>query len=87
MHILFQHTGQMAFTSYILQTIICTLIFYGHGLGLFAGLNRLEQLGIVLITWIIVVAFARIWLKHYRYGPVEWLWRALTYGRILGMRQ
>jgi uncharacterized protein len=82
MTFLFQKTGQMAFTNYLLQTIICTLIFYGHGFGLFGEINRLEQLGIVILVWVIIISFSRIWLSHFKYGPFEWLWRMMTYGKI-----
>jgi uncharacterized protein len=60
--------GRMAFTNYILQTLICTTIFYGHGLGLFGRVDRVSQLGIVLVIWAV-------------FGPLEWLWRFLTYWR------
>lgn len=78
---LFQPAGRMAFSSYILQSLICTLLFYGHGLGLHSELNRIQQLLVVFAVWIIVISFAKLWLSYYRFGPVEWLWRTLTYGR------
>ena len=72
--------GKMAFSNYILMTLVCTFIFYGHGLGLFGKVDRVHQLLVVLGVWIIVVIFSRIWLRNYRFGPLEWLWRTLTYG-------
>jgi uncharacterized protein len=71
--------GRMAFTNYILETVICTTIFYGHGLGLFARLSRLELVGILLPVWAIVIVFSQLWMRHFYYGPLEWLWRSLTY--------
>ncbi len=72
--------GKMAFSNYILMTIVCTFIFYGHGLALFGKVDRVHQLLVVLGVWAIVIIFSRIWLRNYRFGPLEWLWRTLTYG-------
>jgi uncharacterized protein len=71
--------GRMAFTNYILQTLICTTIFYGHGLGLFGRVDRVGQMGIVVAVWIVQLAISPIWLARFHYGPLEWLWRSLTY--------
>ncbi|MCZ6835931.1 MAG: DUF418 domain-containing protein [Planctomycetota bacterium] len=71
--------GQMAFTNYLMQSIICTTIFYGHGLGLFGKYNYLEQFYFVIGVWIVQLIWSPLWLKHFRYGPFEWLWRSLTY--------
>jgi uncharacterized protein len=70
---------RMAFTNYLLQTIICTFIFYGHGFGLFAKLERIYQLVIVIIIWIFLIVFSNVLLKYFQYGQAEWLWRSLTY--------
>jgi uncharacterized protein len=75
----FTAVGRMAFTNYILQTFICTFIFYGHGLGLFAEVERLYQILIVFVIWSILIFFSNIWLKYFYYGPLEWVWRSLTY--------
>lgn len=77
--------GRMAFTSYILQTVICTTLFYGHGFGLFNHLERWQQALVVLGVWCIVVVFANLWLTRFRMGPLEWAWRSLTYGRLQPM--
>lgn len=71
--------GQMAFTNYMLQSVFCTLIFYGHGLSLFGGLARVEQLLVVALIWAIQLWYSPLWLERFRYGPLEWLWRSLTY--------
>jgi len=73
--------GQMAFTNYLLHTIICTTIFYGHGLGYFGSVERTGQIRIVLAVWALQLIVSPIWLRYYRFGPFEWLWRSLTYGR------
>ncbi len=75
----FAAVGQTAFSNYILQTVICTTLFYGHGFGLFGKLERVEQVGIVLAIWAFQLIVSPIWLEYFRYGPLEWLWRSLTY--------
>ena len=72
-------TGRMAFTNYIGMSIICTLIFNGHGLGLYGTLDRLQQFLIVVVIWILILIVSPLVLKKYRFGPLEWLWRKLTY--------
>lgn len=73
--------GRTALSTYLLQSIICSFIFYGHGLGLFGDLDRSAQAVFVLGIWVFNIAFANIWLHFFRYGPFEWLWRSLTYGK------
>ncbi len=53
---------------------------YGHGLGLFGTLSRIELLGVVVLIWMIQVPLSVLWLRHFRFGPIEWIWRTLTYG-------
>jgi uncharacterized protein len=79
--------GQMALTSYISHTIITGLIFFGFGLGLFGQLARHELYYIVVAIWIFQLIVSPIWLAHFRFGPLEWLWRSLTYGERQPMRQ
>lgn len=79
--------GRMAFTNYLLQTVICTTIFYGHGLGLFGRVGRVGQALIVVVVWALVVVVSVIWLRRFRFGPAEWLWRSLTYRRLQPMRR
>ncbi len=83
----FAAVGQMAFTNYIMQTIICTTIFYGHGFGLFGQVSRVGQIQIVVAIWIVQLIYSPIWLRHFRFGPLEWLWRTLTYWRIQPLRR
>ena len=72
--------GRMAFTNYLMQSLIFSSIFYGYGLGLFGRLGVTSALAIGIAVYIGQVFFSRWWLRHYRYGPVEWLWRTLMYG-------
>lgn len=70
--------GRMAFTLYIFQSLISTLIFDGHGLGLFGHLGRLALLAYALVLWALQVIAATLWLRRFRQGPLEWLWRRLV---------
>ncbi len=83
----FARVGQMAFTNYILQSIICTTIFYGFGLGLFGEVERIEQVYITLGVWSLLIVFSYIWLEKFRMGPLEKLWRQLTYGKSLNTQK
>ena len=74
--------GQMALTNYIGQTVIATCIFYWYGLGLFGTFDRIAQMGVVLSIWLFQIGLSVLWLKHFKYGPLEWLWRSLTYMRL-----
>lgn len=74
-----QAVGRLAFSNYLFQTLICTFIFYGHGLGLFGKVQRITQLAIVLGIWASQLIISPFWLRYFRYGPVEWIWRSLTY--------
>ncbi|UCH84369.1 MAG: DUF418 domain-containing protein [Candidatus Latescibacterota bacterium] len=71
--------GRMALTNYVLQTIICTTIFFGHGLGLYGSVERWQQSLFVFAIWILQLVVSPIWLRHFRFGPFEWLWRSMTY--------
>ncbi|WP_124993162.1 DUF418 domain-containing protein [Labilibaculum euxinus] len=75
----FEAVGRMAFTNYLCQSIICSIIFYSYGFGMFARYSRIELLIWVLLIWTFQLIFSIIWLKYYKMGPFEWLWRYLTY--------
>ncbi len=74
--------GRMALTNYLMHSIITSIIFYGFGFGLFGKLERYELYYIVFGIWIFQLITSPIWLRHFQYGPFEWLWRSLTYGKI-----
>jgi len=78
--------GRMALSNYLMHTMICTTLFYGYGFGLFGKLDRVQLLGVVLAIWAFQLWLSPIWLKHFRFGPAEWLWRTLTYGKAQPMR-
>lgn len=81
-----ERVGRVALSAYILQSMVCTFVFDSWGLGWFGRMDRLEQLGVVALAWIVDLGFATLWLRFFRLGPLEWLWRSLTEGRRLGMR-
>ena len=80
--------GRMAFTNYLMQTVICVFIFYGGvGLGYFGSFERWEQLLLVLSIWAFQIVFSLIWLSIFRAGPLEWLWRSATYLKAVPLRK
>ena len=80
------NVGQMAFTNYLVQSIICTLFFYGYGLGYYYKLQLHQLYYVVFSVWILQLIYSSIWLKYYRFGPFEWLWRSLTYWKKQPMK-
>ena len=73
--------GRMALTNYLSQSIICSLLFYNYGFGLY-GMSRAYQVLVVISIVILQIGFSHWWLRHFRYGPMEWVWRAITYWKI-----
>ncbi|WP_345953667.1 DUF418 domain-containing protein [Mucilaginibacter sp. PAMB04168] len=79
--------GQMAFTNYIMQTVFCTLYFFGYGLNKFAELQYYQLYYVVAVIWVIQLIVSPVWLKYFLFGPLEWLWRSLTYWQLQPMRR
>lgn len=79
--------GQMAFSNYILQTVLCTFIFFGYGFGLYDSFRPYQLYLLVLVIWIFQMIFSVVWLRYFRFGPMEWLWRSLTYLKLQPMRR
>jgi len=84
---LMKPVGRMAFTNYLMQTVLMTTLFYGHGFGLFGEVERWGQILIVFAVWAFQIWFSNVWLARFRFGPAEWLWRTLTYMRPQPMRR
>ncbi|HLF45183.1 MAG TPA: DUF418 domain-containing protein [Chitinophagaceae bacterium] len=76
---LMRPVGQMAFTNYLTQSIMCGIFFMGIGFGYFGKLEYHQLFYVVGTVWIIQIIWSHIWLKYFRFGPLEWLWRSLTY--------
>lgn len=72
--------GRTALTVYLTQSVVMTLVFYGYGLGLYGRVGPSLGLPLALALFGTQVIVARWWLDRFRFGPVEWLWRSLTYG-------
>ena len=79
----FAAPGRMALTCYIGQTLFGILLFYGVGFGLGAQIGLVGVLFITFIIYLLEVVLAHLWLRYFQYGPLEWLWRMLTYGKYL----
>jgi uncharacterized protein len=79
--------GQTAFSCYIATSLICTTIFYGYGFGYFGRLQRYQLYFVVGGVWLALLVAAPIWLRYFRFGPLEWLWRSLTYVARQPMRR
>jgi len=79
--------GRTAFSGYILTSLICTLIFYGHGLGFYMHVSRPGQLAVTLAVWMTLLGAAPMWLERFRFGPLEWVWRTLTYAERQPLRR
>ena len=81
------NVGQMAFTNYLMQSIICTWFFYGYGFGYYNKLAFHQLYYVVFAVWIFQIIFSAIWMRYFRFGPFEWLWRSLTYWKIQPMKR
>ena len=79
--------GRMALTNYLLQSLICALIFTGAGFAMVGELERFELYPVVIAIWVFQLWISPLWLRYYRFGPAEWLWRALTYGQVPPMQR
>ncbi len=79
--------GRMALTNYLLQTVIGILVFYGIGLGLGGRVSMVGYESIALAVFIVQIIWSHWWLDRFHYGPFEWVWRSLTYGKVMPMRK
>jgi uncharacterized protein len=74
--------GQMALTNYIMHSVICTLFFFGYGLNYYAELEYYQIYFVVFAVWIVQLIVSPPWLRYFRFGPLEWVWRSLTYWKL-----
>ncbi len=79
--------GRMALSNYLMQSVLCTLIFYGYGLGIYGEISPTVGLILSIIIYTGQMKFSAFWLERYQFGPVEWLWRSLAYGVRQPIRQ
>jgi uncharacterized protein len=78
--------GRMALTNYLLQTIVCLFIFYGYGFGQFGRVGATTATLIALAIFLLQILMSALWLNYFSYGPMEWIWRQLTYRQRLDLR-
>ena len=76
----------MALTNYIGQSVIGMFLFYGIGLGLGSTIGLWQTEVIVLAVFLFQMLFSRLWLSGFKFGPLEWIWRMLTYGKWLDIK-
>ena len=79
--------GRMALSNYLLQSLVATCIFYGHGLGLIGMTTSTQGLAISLVIFSLQIPFSHVWLRYFYYGPFEWIWRSLTYRKLQPFRR
>jgi uncharacterized protein len=79
--------GRMALTNYLSQTVISLFIFYGYGLGLIGTLGPKTIVALPIGIFVLQIGVSHLWLSRFRFGPVEWVWRSLTYGKAQPMRR
>ena len=78
--------GRMALSNYLFQSIVCTMIFYSYGLGLYGQVGPALGVGLAVVIYAIQIPLSQWWLGRFKFGPAEWLWRTLTYGKLQPMR-
>lgn len=79
--------GKMALTNYMMHSVICMIVFTGVGFGMFGKFQRYELLYVVFSIWIFQLILSPIWLKNFYYGPMEWLWRSLSYQKLQPLKR
>lgn len=79
--------GRTAFTNYLGTSVVMAVVFHGWGLGLYGELTREQLYGVMLAAWAVMLWWPLPWLERFRFGPLEWLWRCLTYGRAFALRR
>ncbi len=77
--------GRMALSIYLLQSVSGTLLYHGYGLGLQFALGKLSGFLLTVVVFGLLIVLSHWWLRHFRFGPVEWFWRSLTYGKLQPM--
>jgi len=79
--------GRMGLTSYLTQSVVGTFLYYGYGFGLRTTLGFLASVLLAAVIFALQMAFSRWWLRRFRFGPCEWLWRSMTYGSFQPMKR
>jgi uncharacterized protein len=79
--------GRMSLSNYLFQSVLCTLLFYNYGLGLYGSVRPFYGLLLTIVIYCLQMILSKLWLKRYRMGPMEWIWRTLTYGQKQQLRR
>lgn len=79
--------GRMALSNYLLQTLVATFVMYHWGLAMFARLPAIDRVWLVFGVFVVQVLGSQLWLSHFRFGPLEWVWRTVTYGKAQPLRR
>ncbi|MGD9679197.1 MAG: DUF418 domain-containing protein [Vulcanibacillus sp.] len=83
----FSYVGRVSLSNYLFQSILCTTIFYGYGFGLYGKVNPFTGLILTIVIYLIQILLSQYWLSKYNNGPLEWVWRSLTYKKILPLKK
>ncbi|KAB8139186.1 DUF418 domain-containing protein [Gracilibacillus oryzae] len=83
----FAYVGKMALSNYIFQSLTGVLLFYSIGFGWYGELNPLQTISVAFIVFPLQIVLSWLWLKYYKQGPLEWIWRSLTYGNRLAIKR
>lgn len=78
--------GRMALTNYLMQTVLGIGIYYGIGLGLGGNKGPIFFISLGLVVYFFQVVYSNLWFRYFNYGPLEWIWRQLTYGKRLPLK-
>lgn len=79
--------GRMALSNYVLQSLVCSVLFYGFGFGLYERVGAAVLVAITLAIYLAQIPLSAWWLRRFNFGPLEWVWRSLTYGKRQPMRK
>ncbi|WP_010529904.1 DUF418 domain-containing protein [Lentibacillus jeotgali] len=83
----FSYIGRMSLSNYIFQSLFCFVLFYGVGFGLYGSIRPIQAMGIVVLFYVVQILVSKWWLTKFRYGPLEWIWRSLTYKQKQPLRE
>jgi len=83
----FAATGRAAFTNYLGTSLIAAFVFYGWGLGYYGYAERWQAWLLVPVVWAVMLLWSKPWLDRFHYGPLEWLWRTLSRGKVQPFRK
>jgi uncharacterized protein len=82
-----KYVGRMALTNYIMHSVIGVFLFSSFGLQLYETLSPSQTLFTAIMVFALQLIYSRLWLNHFQYGPLEWLWRCFTYKKVLPIRK